>query len=132
MSGYLDRNTLEQIVGRETLAIAAPDGSSGIDEAKIASAIADVNARIEAKLRTSYTLPLALVPSFLSRAAARLVHAELVDETSSSELILERARAAWRVVTQASQGTLQLVPGERRTGAKVVALDLKRRVRTTY
>lgn len=132
MSGYLDRDTLEQIVGREALAIAAPDDTAGVDEVKIASAIADVNARIEAQLRTSYTLPLASVPSFLSRAAARLVHAELVDETSSSELILERARAAWRVVTQASQGTLQLVPGEQRTGAKVVALSLRRRVRTTY
>jgi len=107
---YLTPEKLEAIVGRRHLAAAAPQAGDkqSWDEATVQTAIDAVSDMVDARLRTRYGIPLEDVPDFLSRAVARLVHYELVDEPSATELIETRAQAAQKVVDGLASGKLQI------------------------
>lgn len=108
---YLTIEQLATTIGRvHLLAVARdPDDPSAWDDVAVQRAIDDVAERIDAALRTSYNLPLPDVPGFLTRAAARLVHAELAgDAATSSELIESRGKAAEKVVRQLAIGELRI------------------------
>ena len=107
---YCTPAMLAQVVGRSHLIAAAPDPDvdDAWDEAAVAAALAAVSERVDARIRAAYQLPLADVPAFVTRAVARLAHAELVTEASSTNLIQSRATEAWRLVTDLATGAARL------------------------
>ena len=107
---YLTADALEAIVGRERLLAAAcdPDDRDALDADRIARAIDDVSARVDARLRAHYELPLPDVPDFLSRAVARIVHAELCDESATTELIEQRRAASEKLIMDLADGKLRI------------------------
>ena len=109
-TSYLTRAELETVIGRAHLLAAAgtEDETPVVDTAAVDRAIADVSARVDARLRAHYELPLTDVPDFLRRAVARIVHAELTKESTSSELIQSRAAAAEKLVRELAGGALRI------------------------
>ena len=107
---YLTAAALEKIVGREQLLAAAcdPDAPDAIDAERVACAIDDVSARVDARLRAHYNLPLPDVPDFLSRAVARIVHAELCNESTTTDLIEQRRTASEQLVRDLADGKLRI------------------------
>ena len=107
---YLTAAALEKVVGRaHLLAVACdPEDPDAIDADRVACAIDDVSARIDARLRAHYDLPLPDVPDFLSRAVARIVHAELCDESTATELIEQRRAASEKLVMDLAAGKLRI------------------------
>ena len=108
---YLTISELAEIIGEAHLVAAAPDPDSPDAwlAPRVQGAIDDVGERVDAALRASYDLPLPDVPGFLSRAVARIVHAELVpDEAAGSELIASRGKAAEKLVAQVASGQLRV------------------------
>ena len=110
VSPYCTPAQLEQVIGRGHLIAAAPDPDvdDAWDEGAVVAALAAVSERVDARIRAAYTLPLADVPAFLTRAVARLAHAELVTEAASTDLIQSRATEAWRLVTDLATGAARL------------------------
>ena len=107
---YLTPEQLEAIVGRAHLVAAAcdPDDPETWDAATVAAAIAAVSDMVDARLRARYGIPLEDVPVFVRRAVARLVHYELVDEPSTTELIENRASEARKTIDGLAGGKLQI------------------------
>ena len=110
VSPYCTPAQLEQVIGRDHLITAAPDPDvdDAWDEGAVAAALAAVSERVDARIRAAYTVPLADVPAFVTRAVARLAHAELVTEAASTDLIQSRATEAWRLVTDLATGAARL------------------------
>ena len=107
---YCTAADLEAAIGREALLTVAGDRDTDtVDADAVARAITVVNSLIDGWLRTRYSLPLPDVPELLRRAAARLVHAELVDEnTTSSDLIESRAAAARKLIENIAAGRIRI------------------------
>ena len=107
---YCTPAQLAQIIGRGHPIAAAPDpdADDAWDAATVAAALEAVSERVDATLRAAYQLPLADVPAFLTRAVARLAHAELVTEAARTDLIQQRATEAWRMVTDLATGAARL------------------------
>ena len=107
---YLTAAALEEIVGRASLLAVAcdPDDPDTVDQDRVDRAIVDVSARVDARLRAHYGLPLPDVPGFLARAAARLVHYELCDEETVTELIGSRREASERLIMDLAAGKLRI------------------------
>ena len=107
---YCTEADLEAVIGRQSLLTAAadPDNPDTVDTDAVARAIVAVGSRIDGWLRTRYTLPLADVPEVLHRAAARLVHAELVHEGTTTDLIESRAAAATKLIEQMAAGRIRI------------------------
>ena len=107
---YLTPDDLATVIGTAHLIAAAPDPAQ--DDTwhaeTVERAIASVGARVDAALRSAYALPLPDVPDFLRRAVARLVHAELVSEATSTALIESRRAGAEKLVAQVAAGTLRI------------------------
>lgn len=109
-TAYLSLADLEAIIGREALLAAAPDPATpgAVDAARVAGAIEEVSARVDARLRAYYSLPLPAVPGFLARAVARIVHAEMCDEAASTDLIQSRRDASERLVRDVAAGKMRI------------------------
>ena len=107
---YCTQADLETVIGREALLNAAGDPCEDtVDTAAVARAIVAVSSLIDGWLRTRYSLPLPDVPEILRRAAARLVHAEIVGEnTTTSELVESRAAAAQKLVEHIAAGRIRI------------------------
>ena len=107
---YCTQADLETVIGREALLNAAGDPSTDtVDTAAVARGIVAVSSLIDGWLRTRYSLPLPDVPEILRRAAARLVHAEIVGEnTTTSELVESRAAAAQKLVEHIAAGKIRI------------------------
>lgn len=107
---YLTVEQLEGIVGRDHLVAAAcsADDPEAVDTATVDAAIDAVSDMVDARLRARYGIPLDDVPVFLRRAVARLVHYELVDEPSTTELIESRAAEARKTIDGLASGKLQI------------------------
>ncbi len=111
---YCTPAQLADVIGHEALNTAAPDPGrpddpDAWDAASIAAALAAVAERVDARLRAAYQLPLADVPAFLTRAVARLAHAELVQgQHDSTDLIQSRATDAWQIIDGVAAGTYRL------------------------
>ena len=107
---YLTPEQLEAIVGQAHLLAAAPDADDpeSWDAATVSTAIAAVSDMVDARLRARYGIPLNDVPEFLRRAVARVVHYELVDEGTCTELIETRAGEARKTVDGLANGKLQI------------------------
>ena len=107
---YCTTAQLEQVIGRDHLIAPAPDPDQpdAWQAPPVLAALEAVAARVDARLRAAYRLPLADVPVFLTRAVARLAHAELVTEATATELIQQRATDAWRLVTDLATGAARL------------------------
>ena len=107
---YCTAADLEAVVGREALLAAAPDPSRDdeLDADAVARAISAVSSRIDGYLRARYNLPLPDVPEALRRAAARLAHAELVNEDTTSEIIERRAGDAQKLIEHISSGRIRI------------------------
>lgn len=109
-TAYLTAAGLEEIIGREALLAAAGDPTTpgAVDAARVAGAIEEVSARVDARLRAYYTLPLPDVPGFLRRAVARIVHAELCNEAASTDLIQSRRDASEQIVRDLAAGKMRV------------------------
>ena len=107
-TSYLTASELEQIIGRDHLLAVASDANGAVDTAAVEAAIADVSARVDARLRSHYQLPLPDVPDFLRRAVARIVHAELATELTTSDLIASRGAASEKHVRELAEGRLRI------------------------
>ena len=107
---YCTSADIETVIGRDQLLTAAPDPDrdDAVDTDAVSRAIAAVSSRIDGYLRARYTLPLADVPEVLRRAAVRLVHAELVNEGATTDLIKERAADAVKLVEHISSGRIRI------------------------
>ena len=107
---YLTAAALGKIVGRNQLLAAAcdPDDPDAIDAERVACAIEDVSARVDARLRAHYGLPLPDVPDFLSRAVARIVHAELCNQSAMTDLIEQRRAASEKLIVELADGRLRI------------------------
>ena len=106
---YLTQTQLEGFIGGAALAAAAPaaDGQ-GLDDARIAAVTGAVESAIDDRLRSSWAVPLADPPSWLSLEVARIVHYELCNESTVSDQIRRRERAAWRRIEMLARGDMQL------------------------
>lgn len=78
-----------------------------VDDTVLAGAIADIDALIDAKLAAKYALPLASIPLVLANVAADLVRARLYVR-SKPDHVVERERAALKLLDQMGEGKLQL------------------------
>ena len=113
---YCTQADLEAVIGRQSLLVAAPDPNNtpdpgtpdAVDTDAVARAIAAVSSHIDGWLRTRYSLPLADVPEVLRRAAARLVHAELVNESTTTDLVESRAAATTKLFEQIAAGRIRI------------------------
>lgn len=106
---YCTQADVEAVIGRAALVSAAGDPDADtVDAAKVERAIAAAGSRIDAALRARYTLPLPDVPEILRRTAVRLVHAELVDECSATDLIAQRAEASGKLLDRIAAGRLRI------------------------
>lgn len=106
---YLTAAQLEAIIGRRHLVAAAPGATPDtFDADTVSAAIAAVSDMADARIRTRYDIPLEDVPDFLRRAVARLVHYELVEECSLTDLIKDRAAEACKTVDGLASGKLQI------------------------
>ncbi len=108
---YLTVDGAVEVLGAAALRVAAPDpeAADGIDRERVGRAIADVAERVDARLRTSYAVPLAEPPAWLGRDVARLVHAELAEDSGPmTDLIADRAAAAEKRIDQVARGAYRL------------------------
>ena len=107
---YLTAAALEEIVGRASLLAVAcdPDAPDTVDQDRVDRAIEEVSARVDARLRAHYDLPLPDVPGFLSRSVARIVHYELCDEDAVTDLIKSRAEASEQLIMDLAGGKLRI------------------------
>lgn len=107
---YCTAADLEAALGRAALLLAAPDpdDADAVDAAAVGRAIAAVGSRIDGALRARYALPLPDVPEALRRAAVRLVHAELVNEDTATDLIASRADAASKLLDAVASGRIRI------------------------
>lgn len=78
-----------------------------IDPIRMANALADVDALIDAKLAARYALPLASVPRVLCNIACDLVRARLYEDRAT-EHVLNRERQALKLLDEISAGKLTL------------------------
>lgn len=74
---------------------------------RVADAIADIDAIIDAKLAARYALPLASVPLVLRNIACDLVRARLYED-NITDRVAERERAAMKLLDQISSGAVSL------------------------
>lgn len=95
------------------LAPANPDGpeppASGLDEAAIATALADAAAEIDLALRGRYGLPLSEIPPVLVRLCVDIAVAMLPrDAAADGDIIQARAKSARKLLESIARGTLRL------------------------
>ena len=108
---YTDQSQFVATIGEQQARLVAPDASGkNVDSVKVSETARQVNTEIDDALRSRYTLPLPVVPEYLQRAAARILHHELCDESQITDLIRDRAREARATIRQLSTGALQLAP----------------------
>lgn len=110
-TAYLTPLELAGVVGRARLIAAAPGPAqppTTWDAARVQAALDDVAARIDARIRRRYDIPLEDVPGFLSRAAGWCALGVLVDECTITDLIAERAKEGWQVVSDIAAGKLRI------------------------
>ncbi len=109
---YLTIPQLAEIIGADALAIAAPpvdpDAAAEWDAERIEDAIDSVGEHLDGALRDRYAIPLSRVSGFVRRLAARLVHAELVDDSTTTDLIQQRATEARANLTKIANGQIRL------------------------
>lgn len=125
--------TLADLIARftevELAQVADTDGSGEIDAAKVARALGDAGAEIDAALVGRYTLPMTPVPELLTRIACDLARESLyadnptktVEARAKSARDLLAAIAAGRMrfdaaaaaTENSSQGLVEIVTGRR-------------------
>ncbi len=107
---YCTAADVEAVIGRTALLVAAPDPGDpdAVDTAAVERAIAAAGSFVDGWLRTRYSLPLADVPEVLRRAAARLVHAELAAEDTTTAVIESRAAEARKLVEHIAAGRIRI------------------------
>ena len=127
---YCTPAQLAQVIGRDHLIAAAPDPDQ--PDAWHAPPVLAALEAVAARVRAAYRLPLADVPVFLTRAVARLTHAELVTEATSTELIQSRAAEAWRLVTDLATGAALDTTDEDADGAANPRTRQGRAIRTPW
>ena len=129
---YLTRTRLVEILGERTVQVLAPSNVAAdkIDAVRVQKALDDVAGEIDAMLRARYVLPLASVPGFLARAAARMAHDALADARTSTDVVRDRAASARRLIRRLGAGEIHLEApqpdgaGAARTGAGRAVLTL--------
>lgn len=78
-----------------------------IDVQRVADAIADIDALIDAKLQARYALPLATLPRVLRNIACDLVRARLYEDRITDH-VSKRENAALKLLDEIAAGTLSL------------------------
>lgn len=115
-SVYVTPEQVAEDVGEAHLRAAAPDPDAQPptwSRHAAERAIEAVSEEIDARLSNTYALPLDDVPRYLRRIASRLVHAELVDSATTTDLIESRARDARRTLDLIAAGKLRISPSDR-------------------
>ena len=124
-TAYVTAAGVAEVVGDCHLAAAAPAPAGSTpawDAATVQRAIDAVAEEVDGRLRNAYDVPLDDVPVYLSRAVARLVHAELVDSGTTTDLIESRAAAARKLIDRIARGEIRIgaddVDGDGRTNTR--------------
>lgn len=93
----------------ELIQLTNPDDRAAVavNATRLADAIADIDALIDAKLAARYSLPLASVPLVLRNLACDLVRARLYED-NITDRVAERERAAMKLLDQISSGAVSL------------------------
>ncbi len=87
--------------------VADTDGTGEIDAAKVARALADADAEIDAALVGRYALPLAPVPDLLTRIACDLARESLYSD-APTDLVAERAKQARNLLAALAVGRMRI------------------------
>ena len=111
---YATPEQVAVVVGADALRACAPDPDDATrwDATAVQEAIDAVSEQADARLRAAYDIPLGDVPQFLTRAVARIVHAELVDPATDADIITRRAEAAWKAIGAIAKGELHIGEGD--------------------
>lgn len=115
-STYVTADQVAEDVGEAYLRAAAPDPGAhppSWSRPAVERAIEAVSEEIDARLANAYALPLDDVPRYLRRVASRLVHAELVDSATTTDLIQSRARDARRTLDLIAHGKIRIGADDR-------------------
>ena len=122
---YITPAGVAEVVGDAYLVAAAldPDADPPAWHAPtVQQAIDAVTDEVDGRLRNAYVIPLDDVPGYLSRAVARLVHAELVDSGTTTDLITSRAAGASKLIDRIARGEIRIgaddADGDGRTNAR--------------
>lgn len=108
---YCTQSDLTTRFGAEELIQLTDRAATGVaDAAVIAGAIADADAAINGYLAGRYTLPLASVPSNLTRIACDLTRYYLY-ENAATQIVIDRYDAAVKYLELVAKGAIGLGPG---------------------
>jgi phage gp36-like protein len=105
--------TSQQLVDRfgldELIQVSNPTDptATAINDTRVANAVADISALIDAKLGARYAVPLTSVPLVLQNIACDLVRARLYDDRIPDR-IADREKAALKLLDDIAAGNLTL------------------------
>lgn len=106
--GYVTKADMIARYGEEELIrLTDRTGAGVIDDDVLNAAIADVDAEVDSHLQGRYTLPLAEVPSVLTRAAATIAFAEL-HTLETPPALPDRVKWARGLLKQIGAGEIRL------------------------
>jgi len=103
---YATQADLIERFGTEEITDVSGDGSGTLDSTRVARALADADAEIDASLAGRYTLPLAEVPALLKRLACDLAR-EALYLGPAPEHIVERAKQARAMLAAIAAGKMR-------------------------
>jgi len=100
--------TLAELLSRfaDIAQVADVDGTGEIDAEKVARALGDADAEIDAALVGRYALPMAPVPDLLTRIACDLARESLYDD-APTKVVTDRAEKARSVLAAVAAGRMR-------------------------
>lgn len=107
---YCTLSDLTTRFGEEEITQLTDRGMTGaVDTSVSDKAIADADAEIDGYLAGRYTLPLAYIPSNLTRIACDIAR-YLLYENAATQIVIDRHEAASRYLEMVGKGTIDLPP----------------------
>lgn len=103
---YASEADLVERFGAEEITDVSGDGSGELDSVRVARALTDADAEIDASLAGRYALPLAAVPPLLKRLACDLAR-ETLYLGAVPEHVADRAKAARAILASIAAGRMR-------------------------
>lgn len=100
--------TLAELLSRfgDVAQVADVDGTGEVDAEKVARALGDADAEIDAALVGRYALPMVPVPDLLTRIACDLARESLYDD-APTKVVTDRAEKARAMLTAVAAGRMR-------------------------